>query len=129
MACRRYRTASAGWPSSSAHDAAHETAFDATLAHDVATRERLEVALAFRAEVAATPPFRELGPAEHDLLLTRFVPRVVGTGESTVRQGEPGDSCYVVRAVGSAGCVRSRWTSPSHGRVVRRRARNANQGV
>jgi CRP-like cAMP-binding protein len=86
-------------------------AFHATLAHEVATRERLEAALAYRAAVAAIPLFRDLAPAELDLLLTRLVSLSAAAGRTIVRQGAPGDRFYVIRA-GEVDVVRD-------GRVVR----------
>ena len=72
--------------------------FHATLAHNTATRLRLESGLAYQAGVAAMPLFRDLAPAELDLLLTRLVPRTVTAGEVIIRQGERSDRFYVVRA-------------------------------
>jgi CRP-like cAMP-binding protein/Zn-dependent protease len=74
------------------------SAFDALLASDLAVRTRLERALAYREEVAEMALFRDLGPAEVDLLLSRFVPLGVGAGEVVIRQGESGERFYVVRA-------------------------------
>jgi CRP-like cAMP-binding protein len=72
--------------------------FQAMLAHDLATRARLEAAVDYRAEVAAMPLFRDLSPAELDLVLSRTVPATAAAGEEIVRQGEPGDRFYVIRS-------------------------------
>jgi CRP-like cAMP-binding protein len=71
--------------------------FHATLAHDVDTRARLDAALAYRAQVAAMPLFRDLSPTELDLLLTRLVPRGVEAGDELIQEGAPDDRFYVVR--------------------------------
>jgi putative peptide zinc metalloprotease protein len=72
--------------------------FEALLAHDLETRERLAAAMAYREEVADMPLFRELSPAELDLLLVRLSPVNVQVGEAVIRQGEPGQRFYVVRS-------------------------------
>jgi len=73
-------------------------AFDALLASDLATRARLEAALAYRAEVAAMPLFRDLAPAELDVLLARMTLVSIASGEAIIRQGEPGQRFYVIRS-------------------------------
>lgn len=73
-------------------------AFRLTLAHDLATRARLEAAVAFRADLAEMPLFRDLSPTEMDLLLTRLVPLSAEPDQEIIRQGEPGDRFYVVRS-------------------------------
>jgi CRP-like cAMP-binding protein/Zn-dependent protease len=77
-------------------------AFDTLLASDLAVRTRLETALAYRAEVAEMALFRELSPAEIDLLLTRLVPLDVAAGATIIRQGaelsQPEQRFYVVRS-------------------------------
>ncbi|MBI4493512.1 MAG: cyclic nucleotide-binding domain-containing protein [Chloroflexi bacterium] len=75
-----------------------QAVFRTTLAYDLATRARLEAALAYRASVAEMPLFRGLSSVELDLLLARLVPLSVAAGEAIVRQGKPGDRFYVVRA-------------------------------
>ncbi len=79
--------------------------FRATLAHDLATRERLETALSFRADVADVPLFRELAPAEFDLLLARLTLVTYPPGATIVQQGQDGERFYVVRS-GRAEVVR-----------------------
>ena len=44
--------------------------------------------------------FRDLRPAELDVLLSRFVPIEVAAGEVIIRQGESGERFYVVRSGG-----------------------------
>ena len=76
-------------------------AFDTLLASDMAVRTRLETALAYRAEVAEMPLFRDLSSAEMDLLLARLVPLEVAAGETIIHQGaKPGqvEQFYVVRS-------------------------------
>jgi putative peptide zinc metalloprotease protein len=73
------------------------SAFDTLLASDLAVRTRLERALAYREEVAQMALFRDLAPAELDVLLSRFVPLEVAEGEVIIRQGESGERFYVVR--------------------------------
>jgi putative peptide zinc metalloprotease protein len=76
-------------------------AFDTLLASDLAVRARLETALAYRAEVAEMPLFRDLSSAEMDLLLTRLVPLEAAAGETIIRQGAeggPASRFYVVRS-------------------------------
>jgi len=77
-------------------------AFDTLLASDLAVRERLATALAYRAEVAEMPMFRDLSSAEMDLLLARLVPLEVAAGETIIRQGaapeRSGTRFYVVRS-------------------------------
>ncbi len=72
--------------------------FQALLAHDLATRARLEAAVAYRAEVAAMPLFRDLRPVELDLLLARLIPIRVEAGAAIIHQGEPGDRFYIIRS-------------------------------
>jgi CRP-like cAMP-binding protein len=72
--------------------------FDRLLAGDLAARQRVEAALAYRAEVSAMPLFRDLSPAELDVLLARLEPRSVRAGAAIIRQGEPGDHFYIIRA-------------------------------
>jgi CRP-like cAMP-binding protein len=61
-------------------------------------RAQLEAALAYRDEVARMPLFRELSPAELDLLLARLVPLEVRPGETIIRQGELGQRFYLIRS-------------------------------
>ena len=75
-----------------------QAAFDTLLASDLAVRARLEQAFAYREQVADTALFRDLSPAEIDLLLSRFVPLTVAAGELIIRQGESGERFYVVRS-------------------------------
>ncbi len=72
--------------------------FHASLAHDLATRARLDAALDYRSEIAAMPLLRSLSPSEIDLLLTRLVPVSAAQGDDIIRQGEPGDRFYIVRS-------------------------------
>jgi CRP-like cAMP-binding protein len=74
------------------------TDFDRLLAGDLAARQRLIAALAYRDEVAAMPLFRDLSPAELDLLLARLSVISAADGEIIIRQGEPGERFYVVRS-------------------------------
>ena len=75
-----------------------QAAFDTLLASDLAVRARLEQAFVYREQVADTALFRDLSPAEIDLLLSRFVPLTVAAGEVIIRQGESGERFYVVRS-------------------------------
>jgi putative peptide zinc metalloprotease protein len=72
--------------------------FERLLAGDLAARQRIEAALAFRDEVAAMPLFHDLAPAELDVLLPRLTPVSASRGEVIVRQGDHGDRFYVVRS-------------------------------
>ena len=72
--------------------------FDNLLASDLAVRERLEQALAYREDVADMPLFRGLSPGEVDLLLAKFVPVSVAAGEVIIREGESGERFYVVQS-------------------------------
>lgn len=73
-------------------------AFNATLAHDLATKTRLDAALAYRVDVEDIPLFRDLSPTEFDLLLSRLVPITVEPGQKIIKQGEPGDLFYVIKS-------------------------------
>jgi putative peptide zinc metalloprotease protein len=73
-------------------------AFDALLASDLAARQRLEAALAYREEVEAMPMLQSLSPAELDVLLANMVPLSAAPREAIIRQGEPGQRFYVVRS-------------------------------
>ena len=75
-----------------------QASFDALLASDLAARERLDAALAFRAEVAAMPLLQDLAPAELDVLLAHLAPVAAAPGDAVIRQGEPGQRFYVVRS-------------------------------
>lgn len=72
--------------------------FRALVANDLAVAARLTSALEYRGDIAANPVFGGLSATEVDLLLTRLVPVAVETGETVIRQGEPGDRFYVVRS-------------------------------
>jgi CRP-like cAMP-binding protein len=72
--------------------------FDTLLAHDLATRERLIQAVAYREQVADMPLFRDLAPAELDLLLVRLQPQSAQPGEVIIRQGDLGHRFYIVRS-------------------------------
>jgi putative peptide zinc metalloprotease protein len=72
--------------------------FDRLLAGDLSARQRLEAALAYRAEVAGMPLFADLSPTELDVLLARFTPIFARESEVIIRQGEHGDRFYVVRS-------------------------------
>ena len=72
--------------------------FDALLASDLAVRAKIEAALAYRAEVAAMPLFRDLSPGELDLLLARLGVKLFAAGAVVIRQGDVGDHFYVVRS-------------------------------
>jgi CRP-like cAMP-binding protein len=74
------------------------SAFAALLATDLVVRDRIESALAYRDEVASMPLFRDLSPAELDVLLSKLQPLEAPTGEAIIRQGERGDRFYVVRS-------------------------------
>jgi CRP-like cAMP-binding protein len=76
------------------------TDFDALLAGDLAVHGQLQAALVFRDEVADMALFRDLSPAELDLLLARLVPLELATGETIIRQHEPGQRFYVIRSGG-----------------------------
>ncbi len=73
-----------------------QAVFHTLLADDLQRRAQLEAAMAYRAEVAAIPLFRDLAPADLDLLLTRMVPFGVRPGHEFIRQGEMGDRFYVI---------------------------------
>jgi CRP-like cAMP-binding protein len=72
--------------------------FEALLAHDLATRERLMQAVAYRDRVADMPLFRDLAPAELDLLLVRLQPQSAQPGEVIIRQGDVGNRFFIVRS-------------------------------
>jgi CRP-like cAMP-binding protein len=72
--------------------------YDAMLAHDLETKQRLEAAMAYRVQVAQNPLFRDLAPADLDLLLSRLVPVSVQPREDIIREGEHGDRFYLVRS-------------------------------
>ncbi len=74
-----------------------QTAFDTLLAGDLEVRARLEAALAYRQEVAEMALFRDLSPAELDVLLARLVPVEAAPNETVIRQGDSGERFYVVR--------------------------------
>ena len=76
------------------------TDFDALLAGDLAVHGQLQAALVFRDEVADMALFRDLSSAELDLLLARLVPLEVATGETIIRQDEPGERFYMIRSGG-----------------------------
>ncbi len=71
---------------------------DALLASDLAARQRLEAALAYREEVEAMALFQSLSPAELDVLLANMVPLSAAPGEAIIRQGEAGQRFYVLRS-------------------------------
>ncbi len=73
-------------------------AFDALLASDLAARQRLEAALAYREEVEAMALFQSLSPAELDVLLANMVPLSAAPGEAIIRQGEAGQRFYMLRS-------------------------------
>jgi putative peptide zinc metalloprotease protein len=75
-----------------------QAAFDTLLAGDLVVRARLEAALDYRQGVAEMALFRDLSPAELDLLLARLVPLEAATGETIIRQGDSGERFYVVRS-------------------------------
>jgi putative peptide zinc metalloprotease protein len=75
-----------------------QTAFDTLLAGELGVRARLEAALAYRQEVADMPLFRDLSPAELDVVLARLVPLEAASGETIIRQGDSGERFYVVRS-------------------------------
>ena len=77
-----------------------QSSFDTLLASDLAVRTRLERALDYRDEVAEMALFRDLRPAEVDLLLLRFLPLEVAAGQVIIRRGESGERFYVVRSGG-----------------------------
>jgi cAMP-dependent protein kinase regulator len=77
-----------------------QTTFDTLLANDLDVRDRLKAGLAYRADLAEMQLFRDLAPAELDLLLTRITPVVVDAGGTIIRQGERGQRFYVVRSGG-----------------------------
>jgi cAMP-dependent protein kinase regulator len=72
--------------------------FERLLAGDLAARQRVEAALAYRDEVAAMPLFRDLSPTELDVLLARLEPVSVAAGATIIRQGEAGDRFYIIRS-------------------------------
>jgi CRP-like cAMP-binding protein/Zn-dependent protease len=51
-----------------------------------------------RQSLADLPLFRDLRPAERDLLLAWFREETFRLGQTVVRQGEPGDRFYLIRA-------------------------------
>jgi CRP-like cAMP-binding protein len=75
-----------------------QAAFDTLLAGDLVVRARVEAALDYRQGVAEMALFRDLSPAELDLLLARLVPLEAATGETIIRQGDSGERFYVVRS-------------------------------
>jgi hypothetical protein len=75
-----------------------EESLDAMLAHDLATHERLTQAVAYREQLADMPLFRDMTPAELDLLLVRLQPQSAQPGEVIIRQGDVGHRFYIVRS-------------------------------
>ena len=72
--------------------------FEALVAHDLATRERLSQAVAYRDHVADMALFGDLSPAELDLLLVRLEPRSAQAGEVIIRQGDVGNGFFILLA-------------------------------
>jgi CRP-like cAMP-binding protein len=72
--------------------------FERLLAGDLAARQRVEAALAYRDEVAAMPLFQDLSPTELDVLLARLEPLSIRAGTEVIRQGESGDRFYIIRS-------------------------------
>ncbi|MBV9134267.1 MAG: cyclic nucleotide-binding domain-containing protein [Chloroflexi bacterium] len=72
--------------------------FERLLGGDLAVRQRVEAALAYRDEVAAMPLFRDLAPVELDVLLARLAPLSVSAGQTVMRQGDAADRFYVLRS-------------------------------
>jgi cGMP-dependent protein kinase len=75
-----------------------QTAFDTLLASDLAAWARVQAAVTYREDVGAMPLFRDLSPAELDLLLSRLTPLALVADERIIRQGERGDRFYIVRS-------------------------------
>jgi CRP-like cAMP-binding protein len=72
--------------------------FDALLAHDLEVRDRLRARLAYHAELAEMPLFRDLSATELELLVARFSPLSFEEGSTIIRQGARGQRFYVVRS-------------------------------
>jgi CRP-like cAMP-binding protein/Zn-dependent protease len=60
-------------------------------------RERMARAVELRGELAEMDLFKELGPADRDLLLTRLEAESFEPGSTMIRQGESGERVYVIR--------------------------------
>jgi cAMP-dependent protein kinase regulator len=60
-------------------------------------RERMARAVELRGELAQLDLFKELGPADRDLLLTRLEDESFEPGATMIRQGELGERLYVIR--------------------------------
>lgn len=60
-------------------------------------RERMARAVHLRGELAQMDLFKELGPADRDLLLTRLADESFDSGTTMIRQGEIGERLYVIR--------------------------------
>lgn len=73
-------------------------AFDELLLPDLQTRAKIEAAVQYHTEMAAMPLFRDLPPADLDLLLSKMVSLSVAPGKVIMRQGETGDKFYIVRS-------------------------------
>ncbi|MGE3911609.1 MAG: cyclic nucleotide-binding domain-containing protein [Chloroflexota bacterium] len=58
---------------------------------------RMARAVALRGELARLDLFKELGPADRDLLLTRLNDETFEPGATMIRQGELGERLYVIR--------------------------------
>ena len=72
-------------------------AFWKELAGTMAWETRLRMALGERERLEELPIFAGMGSRQLDLLAVKLAVRDVGAGETLIRQGDPGDTFYIVR--------------------------------
>jgi CRP-like cAMP-binding protein len=71
-------------------------AFDRSIRSELGLLAKVEAAAGYRETVAAMPLFAKLPPADLDLLLTRLERVAIAEGSAVVREGDAGDSFYLV---------------------------------
>jgi putative peptide zinc metalloprotease protein len=72
-------------------------AFWKELAGTMAWETRLRMALGERERLEELPIFRGMGSRQLDLLAVKLAVREIAVGETLIRQGDPGDTFYIVR--------------------------------
>jgi CRP-like cAMP-binding protein len=72
-------------------------AFWKELAGTMAWETRLRMALGERERLEELPIFRGMGSRQLDLLAVKLAVREIVVGETLIRQGDPGDTFYIVR--------------------------------